>query len=340
MGLEMALTILITGANGFVGHHLAAFLETAGHRVVRASRTALPQEHAVQIDSLDESTPWAEHLQGVDVVVHLAARVHVLHESACDPISEFRKVNVKALRHLASESGCAGVKRFIFMSTIGVLGNHSDIPFKETDEPKPENSYSISKWEGEQALQSICDATGLTYTIIRPPLIYGPGVKANFLRLMECIYRQHPAPFKSIDNQRDFISIGNLCEFILRVMSHEAARNQTYLVSDVQAISTPDLIYKLADIMQKKPRLVPVPTGLLRVGAKLLNKERFYHSVCSSLRIETAKARQQLGWQPSQSLDEGLKQTVEGFLTAKAAARGRQNLNSKDTKTICPVSVT
>lgn len=295
-------------------------LEDAGHHVRRACRSSIAGcADAYVIGELSEETEWRDALDGVDVVVHTAARVHVLHESVSDPVSEFRRVNVRSTQHLARQAAQQGVKRLIFISTIGVLGNYSKEPFTEGDKPNPSNIYSMSKWEAEQALLRIADEVKLDVVIIRPPLVYGPGVKANFLRLMQCVNRQHTLPFKWVHNARDFISIGNLCHFIEEVLEHPKAVNETYLVSDNEPISTPDLICALAQHCGVQPKLLPVPTWILRLGAKLLSKERFYHSVCSSLRIDTRKAHDQLGWYPKETMQEGLRQTVDWYLNVCGA---------------------
>ena len=315
MGREVAMKVLVTGANGFIGGHLCAHLSAHGYEVRKAVRRLSPEPDSFAVGELGEQTDWSAALEGVEVIVHAAARVHVLHEVVDDPVSEFLGVNVKATQHLARSAAKAGVKRLVFISSIGVLGNYSEAPFSESDQPNPSNIYSMSKWEAEQALRRIADEMELDVVIIRPPLVYGPGVKANFLRLMEHVHQRHPMPFRMIHNARDFVSISNLCHFIEQVMEHPQAANQTYLICDGQAVSTPELISRLATLMGTSARLLPVPDSMLHLGAKLLSKERFYHSVCSSLRIDTRKAREELDWKPAESLQQGLEQTVQWFLT-------------------------
>jgi UDP-glucose 4-epimerase len=202
----------------------------------------------------------------------------------------------------------------VFVSTIGVLGNYSVEPFTEEKEPKPCNSYSISKCEAEMALHRVAEETGLEVVILRPPLVYGPGVKANFLRLMTAIYKRCPLPFGVAENKRHFISIRNFCSLTQLVLTHPAAAGETYLMADDEAVSTHDLIVRLAKLMGVKTRLIPVPLPVLRLGAMLLRKERMFYSICSSLQVDTAKAKTQLGWQPVQNLDDGLRETVHWFL--------------------------
>lgn len=285
----------------------------SGHAVVRAVRLQNgPGSFAV--GDVTGTTDWSEALHGVDVVVHLAARVHVLYESVTDPISEFRHTNVDATVNLARQAAQAGVKRFVFISSIGVLGNYSIRPFQEDNRPMPSNAYSASKQEAERQLMAVSRDTGLEIVIIRPPLVYGPGVKANFYRLMHAVDARKPLPFGLVKNKRDFISVTNMCSLIECCLTHPEAAGQIFLAADGEAVSTPALIRKLAALLGVKPRLIPVPVSLLLLGAMLLRKERFYHSICSSLRIDTSKAQSLLGWVPPQSLDEGLRQTVEWYL--------------------------
>lgn len=310
-------TILVTGANGFIGGHLCAALEAAGYGVKKAVRDAealLPAHNVCVIGEMSGETDWSDALRGVDGVVHLAARVHVLYESVTDPISEFRHTNIDATVQLARQAAAMGVKRFVFISTIGVHGNYSTKPLKEEDRPSPSNAYSASKQEAERLLMAVARETNLEVVIIRPPLVYGPGVKANFMRLMQAVDQRKPLPFGAVANARDFISVTNMCSLIITCLEHPAAVNQIFLAADGQAIATPDLIRKLAALLGKPTRLIPVPVWLLFLGAMLLRKERFYHSICSSLRIDSRKARNLLNWQPPQSLDDGLKQTVEWYL--------------------------
>ena len=301
----MALSVLVTGANGFIGSALVQYLEEAGHKVIPATRA--------EVGSINADTDWFELLQGVDVVVHTAARVHVLHEKVADPMSEFRITNVYATMNLAEQAAANGVKRFIFLSTIGVLGNYSMHPLHEDDEVNPSNAYSASKWEAEQGLIELADKGVIETVIIRPPLVYGVGVKANFYRLMKAVDKGWPMPFGRVRNKRDFVSKRNLCGLIATCLDHPQAKNQTFLVSDDKQISTPDLIAMLAFLMAKKAWLIPLPVRLVHLAAKLLRKERLYHSICNSLRVDCSKAKNLLGWQPEQSMDDGLKKTVDWY---------------------------
>jgi nucleoside-diphosphate-sugar epimerase len=315
MGMDMVVKVLVTGANGFIGCHLSRWLVQEGYEVHKAVRQASAmQDHVFQVGDINGQTDWSQALDGVDVVVHAAARVHVLYETVTDPISEFRHANVDATINLAEQAHRMGVKRFVFISTIGVLGNYSRAPFVEGKQPYPSNAYSASKMEAEQQLLRLAKKTGLEVVIIRPPLVYGPGVKANFYRLMQAIDHSKPMPFGAVCNARDFISVANICSLITTCLTHPAAANEIFLAADGEPVSTPALIRKLAAAMGRKAKLIPIPVWVLSAGAFLLRKERFYHSICSSLRIDTSKARTLLGWQPPQSLDDGLRQTVEWYV--------------------------
>lgn len=316
------MKVLVTGANGFVGSWLCDVLQREGHEVVRAIRSGEctnPLHHHIVIGDMDGGTDWLPALAGVEVVIHTAARVHVLHESVTDPLSEFRHVNIDATVRLAEQAAESGVQRFIFISTIGVLGNYSTTPMDEHRTPNPPNAYSASKREAEVRLMQVADRTALQAVIVRPPLVYGPGVKANFLRLMQAVDKGMLLPFGRVRNKRDFISIENLCQLVMLCLDHPAAANQIFVVADGEPISTPALIRKLARLMEKPARLLPVPRWLLWQGAKFMRKERLYHSICSSLRIDTSHARTLLGWQPAQSFDEGLRQTVEWYKQQSSA---------------------
>ncbi len=307
------MKILVTGANGFVGSNLCSMLQQHGHEVVHAVRQS-DTAGDFCVGELDGNTDWSEALQGVDAVVHTAARVHVLHEKVADPDREFRTINVEATTHLAHEAIKAGVKRLVFLSTIGVLGNYSDEPFTEAADPNPSNAYSSSKWQAENRLRKIATDTGLEVVIIRPPLVYGPGVKANFYRLMHNVYKCRYLPFGRVKNKRDFVSVTNLCDLIDCCLSHPQAANETFLVADGEAVSTPHLVKKLAKHMHKPTKLLYIPIRWLSRIAVCVGKERLYDSVCRSLRIDTSKAHQLLGWSPPQRMDEGLEQTVHWYI--------------------------
>ena len=265
------------------------------------------------IDGLSAATDWADALRGVTTVVHLAARVHVMRESAQDPLAEFRKVNVLATAHLARQAAEHGVRRLLFVSSIKVNGEatEGEQRFSETDAPAPVDAYGISKWEAEQALFRIAAETGLEVVVVRPPLVYGPGVKGNFAAMLGVLRRRVPLPLASVDNRRSFVYVGNLVDAPVRCATHPAAAMQTYLVSDGEDLSTPGLLRRLGDAMGVPARLWPCPPMLLRAGARLLGRGAQVERLLGSLRVDDRKIRRELGWVPPYSVADGLKATVE-----------------------------
>ncbi len=312
------MKILVTGANGFVGKSLCAALRSDGHTLVatvRASNTKIDGGEQVVVGSIEGDTDWADALSGVAVVVHLAARVHVMNDKALDPLTEFRKVNVDGTLNLARQAAKAGVKRFIFISSIKVNGEHtvSGKPFTEDDLPSPQDAYGISKFEAEQGLLLIAQQTGLEVVIIRPPLVYGHGVKANFASMMRTVKRGIPLPLGAIHNKRSFVYVGNLVSLILRCADHPAVANQIFLVSDGCDLSTTELLRGCADALGVKARLLPIPQRLLELGAAFLGKKAVAQRLCGNLQVDITKARNLLGWEPPYSVAEGLRAVADGF---------------------------
>ncbi len=324
----MAGIVAITGANGFVGRALSKYLQDKGETVLRLMR----QKSEPSTDSfvrfvgdIDASTDWSNVLEGVSVVVHLAARVHVMNDHASAPLDAFRNVNTAGTINLASQAFRAGVQRFIYLSTVKVNGEKTrfgdrinGVGFCETDAPNPSDDYAISKWEAEQALAHISEETGMETVIVRPPLIYGPGVKANFLQLLRLIDKGVPLPLGSIDNRRSLVSLGNLVDFMFECANAPAAAGETFMVADGQDVSTPELIRRMAVFLKRPARLVPVPEALLNLGGNLLGKSAEIERLCNSLQVDIRKAQHVLSWQPPLSLDEGLKQTVAWYQSLKA----------------------
>lgn len=302
--------ILITGATGFVGTGLIATLSERQIAFRPISRSPRPGFHA--IGAIDENTDWSTSLDGITTVVHLAARVHVMKESAADPLVAFRIANVDATLNLARQSARAGVKRFIFLSSIKVNGEAtaSGHPFRADDIPHPEDPYGISKYEAEQALLAFGRQSGMEITIIRPPLIYGPAVKANFARLMLLVRRGIPLPFGSIDNRRSLVFLGNLTDFIYRCIDDENAAGQIFLVSDGEDVSTATLVRRMAEAMNGSPRLLNVPQAFLETAARLTGKSAAARRLLGSLQVDIGKSRELLSWSPPYSLAEGLKRTI------------------------------
>lgn len=312
-------TILITGANGFVGQHLGVYLVKQGHQVIATSRSRdatfdyIPT-HVAKVGDIDVKTDWTTALKGVEVVIHLAARVHVMREKAADPLLEFRRMNAKGTLQLAQQAAETGVRRLVYLSSIKVNGEETiSHPFTEQDETIPEDPYARSKWEAEQHLMDVGAQTGLEVSIIRPPLVYGAGVRGNFLSLLELAAKAWPLPLASIDNRRSLVGIENLCSLIEVCVRHPQAAGEVFLVSDGQDISTPELIRMLAEAMQRPCRLLPFPTSFLAIASKLLGQQGVWERLAGSLQVDIGKARQQLGWEPPVPLEQGLADTVDWY---------------------------
>ena len=242
--------------------------------------------------------------------MHLAARVHIMRDDAADPLAEFRRVNVEGTRVLASAAAAAGVRRFVYLSSIKVNGESTLRPFTETDPPSPEDAYGISKWEAERGLTQIARASAMQYVILRSPLVYGPGVRGNFLSLMLAVARGVPLPLAAIDNRRSLLYVGNLVDAIRVCLSHPAAAEQLFLVSDGQDVSSAELSRRLAAALQVRPRLVPVPVPLLRLAGRLAGRGAAIERLVGSLQVDSSRIRAILGWFPPFSLDEGLAETA------------------------------
>jgi nucleoside-diphosphate-sugar epimerase len=308
--------ILVTGATGFVGTALCDVLSKQGYRVRRAVRSSqqVSPENANLIGDMTQEADWQQALQGVNVVIHLAARTHVLDDRSADPLAEYRKVNVQITNALARQAAASGVRRLVFLSSVKVNGESTvGTPFSESNLPAPEDAYGISKLEAEQVLEQIAKTTPLETVILRPPLVYGPQVKGNFLRMLGAVSRGLPLPLASVNNQRSLIYVGNLVDAIVTCIDAPAAAGKTYLVSDGEDISTPALIGKLAAAMNKSPRLLPCPPALLTLGATMLGKQAAVARLTGSLRVDSTRIRRELGWQPRYSLDQGLNATAQWY---------------------------
>jgi nucleoside-diphosphate-sugar epimerase len=316
------MKVIVTGANGFLGRPLCAELRLAGHEVLAVARSMNAEIDGFKreiVGSIDSGTDWLAILRNVDVIVHLAARVHVMNDRSLDPLAEFRKVNVEGTLNLARQAALAGIKRFIFISSIKVNGENTSIgsPFTEEGPADPQDAYGISKFEAEQGLFQIAQQTGMEVVIIRPPLVYGPGVKANFASMMQVVKRGIPLPLGAIHNKRSFVYVGNLASLILRCIGHPAAVNQVFLVSDGCDLSTTELLRECADALGVKARLLPVSQRLIEVAATLLGKKDIAQRLCGNLQIDITKANTLLGWTPPISVAEGLKMTTLGLIQGK-----------------------
>jgi nucleoside-diphosphate-sugar epimerase len=316
------MVVLVTGATGFVGraviNKLAFHPGFTPRATVRRVNHHLPSMVAtVTIGDLVPDTDWSTALQGVDVVIHLAARAHVLKEVSSEPLDEFRKINVAGTLNLARQAVTAGVKRFVFISSIGVNGNRNDRPFTEDDIPNPVEPYAVSKMEAEKSLRQLADVTEMEVVIIRPPLVYGPNAPGNFGLLFSAVDKGIPLPLGAIHNQRSLVALENLVDLIVTCIDHPAAANQIFLAGDGEDLSTTELLQRMAKALGKKSRLIPVPVKLLEVGAALLGRRDMAQRLCGSLQVDITKARTLLGWNPPISVDEGLRRTAQGFLHEK-----------------------
>jgi nucleoside-diphosphate-sugar epimerase len=312
------MKFLVTGASGFVGRSLCAELFQQGHEVVAAVRSANTQIddfERVTVGTIDSATDWSAALYNADIVIHLAARVHVMSDVAVNPLDEFRKINVEGTLNLASQAVMASVKRFIFISSVKVNGEHTEVgaKFTEIDKPHPQDAYGISKLEAEQGLLSIAERSGMEVVIVRPPLIYGVGVKANFANMMRAVKRGIPMPFGTIHNKRSFVYVENLISLILLCITHPAAANEVFMVSDGDSLSTTELLRECARALGVKSRLFPVPQKVIEFGANLLGKADVAQRLCGNLQVDISKARTLLGWEPPFSVEEGLRLAADGF---------------------------
>ncbi|GAB7027942.1 NAD-dependent epimerase/dehydratase family protein [Geotalea toluenoxydans] len=316
----MIRNILVTGATGFVGTALIKHLVRENFRLTAAVLAGDDTEHLPAVveqaivEPLSESSDYTAALHDVDIIIHLAARVHVMQETAIDPLQEFRKVNLHGTERLALQAAQAGVKRFVFMSTIGVNGNSTNsIPFTENDAPHPHNIYSLSKYEAELALRKISTESKMEVVIIRAPIVYGPCNPGNFLSLLKIVSQGIPLPLASIQNRRSLIYVGNLVDALAISAVHPSADGKTYLVSDGDDISTPELIYRTASALGVPARLFPAPVGIIRLAGKVTGKSSSINGLLSSLVVDSSAIRTELGWRPPFTLDEGLRQTALWF---------------------------
>lgn len=301
---------LVTGAAGFVGTALREVLAADGVEVMPAVRrhAGLPCESVM--GELSATTNWATALAGCEAVVHLAARVHIMHDTASDPLALYRATNTDATLRLARQAAHAGVRRFVFISSIKVNGEGRDAPYREDDVPAPEDAYAISKWEAEQGLWKISQETGLEVVILRPPLVYGPGVKANFRRLINVVARGWPLPLGGVRNRRSLLYLGNFVDAIRVCIEHPLAAGKTFLIDDGTPVSTPELIRALAAAMKRPARLLPVPPGVLRLAGAMLGQRAAVERLTGSLWLDSTRIQTELNWRPPHSMAAGLAETV------------------------------
>ena len=337
--------ILVTGATGFIGRPLCARLlaEIGGTTVVRGleglrvggggaaglvrgavwrdeTATGLSEGiETVLINSIGPDTDWSRALAGIDTVIHLAARVHVMDEAGQrlggeGPLEAYRRVNVAGTEKLVRMAATVGVKRLVFLSSVKVHGEETATRYTEQDLPSPLDPYGVSKLEAEEIMRKIAGETGLEVVIIRPPLVYGPGVKANFYRLMGIVARGVPLPFGSIDNARSLIYLGNLIDAIVLCSTHPLAAGRTFLIRDGEDLSTPELIRRIAVALGQPARLFPFPLGLMRSAGKLTGRGSAIDRLLGSLAVDDSKIRTELGWEPPFTITDGLKKTAEWYI--------------------------
>jgi nucleoside-diphosphate-sugar epimerase len=324
--------VLVTGANGFVGRYVcrkliaSGFSPIAGIRDLRVwpeLQQAITGLNEVSLlGDLSANPKLRDSLSGASVVVHLAARVHVMRESARDPLQEFRKVNVIGTKSIALAAVAAGVRRLIFVSTVKVHGEStSGNPFCEDTPSNPEDPYAISKWEGEEALRAVAAESGLEVVIVRPPLVYGPGVRGNLLRLIRLVNLALPLPWPKGANCRSMIGVDNLADLLVRCVDHPQAAGQSFLVKDSEDVSTRELMTRLARFLSRPLRLFPAPEPLIRLAAILALKQEIVSRLLDSLVIDSGRAQQLLEWAPPLTLDEGLATTARWYQESLQSAR-------------------
>jgi nucleoside-diphosphate-sugar epimerase len=304
--------VLVTGGTGFVGRSLLerlcaeGFLPTAA---LRQEVAGLPSSVSrCRVDGVHEDTDWTAALLGQEAVVHCAARAHVMRDTTDDPLEAFRSINFHGTLNLARQAADAGVRRFVFISSVGVNGAETfGTPFREVDIPAPHSPYAVSKCEAEAALQVLAGETDLEIVIIRPTLVYGPNAPGNFGSLMRWLQRGVPLPLGAIHNQRSFVSLDNLIDLIVTCIKHPAAANQTFLVSDGEDVSTTELLHRMGRFMNRPARLIPVPASWLKLAATLVGRRDVAQRLCGSLQVDIEKTQRLLGWRPPLTLDEGLR---------------------------------
>ncbi|NVK36716.1 MAG: SDR family oxidoreductase [Gammaproteobacteria bacterium] len=316
------MNILLTGATGFLGRQLVkALVDMVGVNVtaaVRRSTNCLPSR-TFEAGGLGAETDWSQALLEQNVVVHAAARAHIMRDEVAEPLAEYRTVNVAGSENLARQAAAAGVKRFIYISSVKVLGESTsgETAFNELTAADPEDAYGQSKYEAEEVLKKIASETGMELVIIRPPLVYGPGVKANFLSLLKLCQLSLPLPFGLVNNRRSMVYLDNLVDFTIQCIDHPNAANQTFLVSDGQDLSLSNLIRIIRKAMNKPAWLLPVPVSLFKLVGKLTGKMALVDRLIGDFQVDSSKAQQLLGWTPPYTVEQGIVETVKDFMNRK-----------------------
>ena len=320
------MRVAVTGASGFVGQAVITELLSRQHDVHAVVRSLDKSSHvsakAIQtfpVGEIGPDTDWRDALTEVDCIVHCAARAHVMNETEADALAAYRAENVDGMRRLAEQAAEAGVRRLVYLSSIKVNGEHtvSGDRFASSDNAFPQDPYGISKWEAEQAFYDVAARTGLEVVIIRPPLVYGPKVKGNFLSMLGWLSRGVPLPLGAIQNQRSLVGLDNLVDLIITCIDHPAAANQTFLVSDDEDMSTTELLRRLGAALGKPARLIPVPAALLELAARLVGKQDIAQRLLGNLQVDISKTREILNWAPPVSVDEGLRKAAQWYLNQR-----------------------
>jgi len=311
--------VLLTGATGFVGRELLSYLEgdreISVRAAIRRNSCNLPSYVSyVDVGDLNKKTDWKAALFDIDVVIHTVGRAHIIKETSSNPIKEFRSLNVDATLALVYQAAEMGVKRFVYLSSIGVNGNQSRRPFTENDLPRPVGAYAISKYEAELALQAFSNEVDIEIVIIRPPLVYGVNAPGNFGLMLRTVYKIIPLPFGAINNKRSFVAIENLVDFIITCCKHPKAANQVFLISDGEDLSTTDMLKKLAIALEVPSILLPIHILLLKLAGVLFGKRKVILQLSSSLQVDISKAKILLSWVPIVSIDEALKITARKYM--------------------------
>lgn len=317
--------VLVTGPNGFVGRSVCQELTKREYVVRGALRKAKTIPNGCQsivVGEINGQTDWDQALKDIDVVVHLAARVHVMNDNVVDPLAAFRKVNVEGTRQLAKFAAAASVKHFIYVSSIKANGEATQVnkPFSEIDEPGPKDYYGISKWEAEQVLRKIESVSDMAVTIFRPPLLYGPGVKANFLSLIKLADKRLPLPLGAITNKRSLLGLGNFVDLICYCIKHPASKGETFVVSDGHDLSTAELFSKIASALKKPARIFSVSPRILGMLGRIVRKQDIIKRLVGSLEINSTKVQKKLDWQPPFSVDDELVRTIDWYYDHKAGS--------------------
>lgn len=306
----------ITGAQGFVGRALAKEMRKRGRsiRLITRNKAGPLETEVVSLHNIGADTDWRCALDNVECVIHCAARVHVPQDTAADTLAAYREVNVAGARRLADQAAALGVRRLVFVSSVKVNGEHTPLgrAFSENDTPTPLDAYGISKWEAEQALWEVARCTGLEVVVVRPPLVYGPGVKGNFARLIYGVRRGVPFPFGSVKNCRSLVGVDNLVDMLIYCTQHPRAAGRTFLVSDGEDLSTPVLIRRLAHAANRPVRLIPFPIGVMRAGARLLGRTAELERLVGSLQVDIGHTCRTLDWAPPVTVDKGLARAIMG----------------------------